>query len=174
MVNEKTQAIAGVSPGAEQILMVKYPSIACRWIGRILGRMCESVPQPKINGIKPSYLLFGPLAAPFALLGYIELKTKGNRYVLTNRSVQIWKALGSRMISQVTLADIEWVDVVQHPGQAFYKAADLNLRDASGKTIMRIESVVRAEVFKQNILEARDARREVESSLTTIQARQTA
>ena len=174
MVNANRQAISGVSPEREQILIAKYPSVACRWIGRIIGVVCESIPKPKINGIKPSYLLFGPLAAVPGLIGYIELKILGNRYVLTNRSVQIWKAIGSRMLSQVKLADIDRVDIEQDAGQEFYNAADLNLLNASGQTIMRLEGIVRAAVFRQNILEARDARIEVESSLMAIHARQTA
>ena len=174
MVTKKTQAITGISPDEEQVLIVRYPSVACRSLGRMLGVLCESIPKPTINGIKPSHLLFGPLAAPLALLGYVELKIMGNRYTLTNRSLQIWQVLGTRMLAQTPLADIDHIEVEQLPGQMFYKAADLNVLNASGKTIMQLEGVVRPDVFKQNILETRDARREVESSLAVIQARQTA
>ena len=170
----KPQAVSGVSAGTEAALMVKYPSIACRGIGRAMGSLCDSIPAPKINGIKPSYLLFGWLAAPFGLVGYFEIKITGNKYVLTNRSVQIWKALGSRLVAQVLLTDIDQIEIRQQPGQAFYKAADLYLLDSSGETSMRLEAVTRPDVFRETILKARDARREVEASLATIEARQSA
>ena len=133
----------------------------------------DSIPI-KINGLKLSHLLFPLPLSPFALLEYFRLKLFGNRYVLTNRSVQKWKSLGSRLVSQVSLSDIDQIDVEQSPGQAFYRAADLILLGAAGKPLMRLQAVPCAEVFRQTIFKARDAHLQVEASLAAIQARQSA
>ncbi len=171
MPSVKPQAISGVSAGIENTIMTKYPSIACRGIGRFLGGLYESIPAPTCNGIKPSHVLFVLPTAVFGVLGYILLKITGERYELTNQSVRKWKSLGSQLISEVPLTDIDQIEVHQSPGQVFFKAADLHLLNAAGQTILRIEGMPRAEVFRQNILEARDARNEVAASLAAINAR---
>ena len=94
--------------------------------------------------------------------------------MLTNRSLGRRAALGSRMISQIPLADIDRIEVEQLPGHVFYKAADLLIFAADGKPLMRLEAVPRADVFRQTILKASDARQQVAASLATIEARQSA
>jgi Bacterial PH domain len=169
----KPQAISGVTAGVETEIMTIYPSVASTGLGRILGSLYESIPL-KINGVKLSNLLFVLPTAPFALALYAMLKIAGRCYRLTNRSVQIWSTLGQRLYVQATLGDIRAVEVEQSPGQVFYKSADLVLRGADGAPILRLEGVQRAEVFRQTILEARDAHAQVEASLATIRARQSA
>ena len=61
----KPQAISGVSAGYESIIETLYPSIAASGIGRAIGRAMDSIPL-RIWGVPLSYLLFGPLLAPFA------------------------------------------------------------------------------------------------------------
>lgn len=152
--------------------MVTYPSIAATGFGRFLGEMVEKVPM-KIGGVKLSYLLAIPFA-PVAVLPFALQRLTGEIYVLTNRSVQKRAAIGDRLISQIPLSQIEDVRLDVQPGQAFYPAADLSFVDKSGKVVFTLPGVRHADVFRQIIVEARDARKQVESSLATIRARQTA
>lgn len=170
MPNRKPQAIFGVSAGVENVLDARYPSICATGLGRLLGRLYELIPL-KINGVKLSHLLFPLPTSPLALLIYLYLKVAGQRYVLTNRSVQKQTALGTRLLSQVALGDIGEIEVCQRRGQEFYRAADIHLLAEDGSLLMRLEAVPRAEVFRQIILEARDARKHVEASLATIAGR---
>ncbi|HUG91661.1 MAG TPA: PH domain-containing protein [Planctomycetaceae bacterium] len=138
------------------------------------GLLATSVLKRTLNGIKPSHLLFPLPASPVAALVYLFQKTGGRRYVLTNRHVAVWTMLlgVQRMLrAQVPLAQIADIEVDQQPGQEFYRAADLVVLDAAGNRLVRLEAVPRADVFRQIILEARDARRHVEHSLARIEAR---
>ena len=173
MSTTATQPISGVSADTENVSMIVYPSMAATWLGRALGNLYESIPL-KINGIKLSHLLFPLPAGPIALSIYFHLKIFGDRYVLTNRSVQIWKSLGSRMVSEVPLTQVEDVAVHQSSGQVFYKASDLSLLAADGKVLMQLDGVPYAEVFRQTLLKARNAHRQVQASLGTIAARESA
>jgi hypothetical protein len=173
MSSVKTQAISGVSANVENTVMTVYPSMACTGIGRVLGQLYDSIPL-KINGIKLSNLLFPLPLSPIALVLYFWLKVTGNRYVLTNRSLQVWQGLGARMRQQVQLADIADIDIHHLAGQAFYKAGDLVLYGTKGDRLLRLGGIIRPDVFRQTILKARDARMQNDSALATIRARQTA
>ncbi len=173
MSTNRPQAILNVSAGADSIVMIKYPSIACTFFGRMLGMLCESIPV-KIYGIKLSYLLFGLLVSPSAALIYFYLKVAGHRYVLTAFGVQKRAAVGNRLVSEVSLSAVNQIAVDQTAGQKFYKASDLVLLNSDGDAILRLEAVPQAEIFRQNLLETRDARTEVQAALETILARESA
>jgi hypothetical protein len=173
MSAQKLQAIAGVSAGMENIIMVQYPSVAATGIGRLIGSIAESIPVP-VFGPKLSHLLFGLPLAPLGALAYLALKVGGERYVLTNRSLERWKMLGSHLLQEVPLPEIAEIEIVGTPSQAFYKAADLHVLNAAGNTIMELHGVKRPDVFRRIILEARDARAQTEASLARIRARQPA
>jgi hypothetical protein len=152
------QAIAGVSP-------TKEASVP----GRLIGRVMDRIPV-KVCGIKFSYLLFGLLLAPLgALLFFARLL--GSRYILTNRSVQIWSSLGSQRTNSVDLAEIETVELDQQAGQAFFRASDIRLKAKNGQTLLRLAGVADAGAFRSNIERAVQARRLVQASLATINAR---
>lgn len=170
MTTTKPQPISGVSADRETVSMILYPSIAETTLGKILGGLYESIPL-KINGVKISHLLFPLPTSPIALSIYFHLKIFGNRYVLTNRSMQIWKSLGSRMLSEVPLTQIEDVTLQQDLGQRFYKASDLLLKGAGDKTLMTLPGIPNAEVFRETLLKARNARKHVEAAMSVIQAR---
>lgn len=165
-------AITGVSAGRETILLTRYPSIASNGLGQLLGRLYESIPLFP-NGIKLSHLLFVLPTAPIGLFLYVWIKIPmwGVRYTLTTSAIQCWSMLGTRLQEQVDLGDVDQVLVEQAPGQVFYKSADLVLRNAKGETLMRIAGIPHAGTFRRNILEARDSKRRVNSSLATISAR---
>ena|GEM_PF-297386 len=163
------QAIAGVSSTAESRIMTEFPSVGATSMGRLIGQLMESIPF-SVLGIKLSYLLFGPLLAPVGLLIFL-LNRLGARYILTNRSVQIWSTMGSQRTSSVDLNEIADVELEHLPGQSFYRAADIRLKSANGQTLMRLPGVADAGAFRNAIQRTVQARRMVQSSLTTINAR---
>lgn len=173
MAIQKPPAISGVSPGREVVIMEVYPSIACTGFGRLIGQALDCLPTP-VMGIKLSNLLFGLPAAPLAAAGYLQLKVTGIKYQLTNRGVRKHAALGDRVLSQVPLASIEQVVIEEQAGQQFYRAADLHLLGKGGEELMVLEGVPYAAVFRQTILEARNAHKQTAASLATIEARQPA
>jgi hypothetical protein len=171
MSTKRPPAICGVSADKETLITVVYPSIACTGLGKGLGRLYESIPA-KLGGVKLSHWLFPLPTAPLAALAYLMLKASGDVYVLTNRSVQRRRSLGNRLVKSIPLTEVEEVEVVQGAGQQFYPAADLVLLNNAGNPLLQLQGVPRAEVFRNLIIEARDARRQVEASLATIRARQ--
>ncbi|MGZ0168932.1 MAG: hypothetical protein ACKVHE_05215 [Planctomycetales bacterium] len=163
-------AIIGVSASGETEIRSKYPSIASTGLGRLLGSIYESIPVP-IWGIKLSNLLFVLPTAPLGVLLYTANKLAGERYVLTNRSVQRWAVIGLKQYQSVTLTDVKEIEYVQLPGQEYYHAGDLLLKNAKGDTMLRVQGVKDADIFRQIIEKARDARIGTEESLAAIEAR---
>lgn len=166
----KPSPISGVSASHEAVIATVYPSIAATGPGKELGKLYEAIPT-KIWGIKISQLLFALPTAPIALLFYFYLKVLGVRYVLTNRGVQTWAALGSRKISEVALTDITSIEIYESAGHVFYEAGDLYLVGKSGEHLAVLAGIPYPRIFRQTILEARDARLQVASSLAQIKAR---
>jgi hypothetical protein len=178
MSNVKSQAISGVSAGAEAEITTAYPSIAATAMGQNIGRLCNFVPL-KTNGVPwprllialPFWLIVVPTALTVTLALYAFTKLFGRRYVLTNRSLEARQMIGLRTFGHASLADIKEIVIQELPGQSYYKAADLIAKGADGKTIIRLAGVQRPAVLRQTILEARDSRMQVEESLKTIQSR---
>jgi hypothetical protein len=163
------QAIAGVSPSVEARIMTEFPSVGADSMGRLMGVLMDSIPV-RICGIKLSYLIFGLPLAPLGAL-FFFLRLLGSRYVLTNRSVQIWSALGSARTASADLTAIEDVEIQELPGQSFFRAADLRLKGSNGQTLLLLPGVADAAAFRSAILRAVQARRLVQSSLAAINAR---
>ncbi|MFN9719513.1 MAG: hypothetical protein ACK58L_12505 [Planctomycetota bacterium] len=163
------QAIAGVSPVQEARIMTEYPSVGATSPGRLIGQLMESIPV-RIFGFKLSHLIFGLPLAPLGLLIFL-LNKLGSRYVLTNRSVQIWSTMGSVRTASLDLMEIASVELDELPGQSFYRSADIRLVASNGKTLMRLSGVADAAAFRNAIQRAIQARRLVQASLTTISAR---
>jgi hypothetical protein len=169
MMTHKPPAISGVS--AEQtLIMAVYPSIAATGLGKLLGQLYGSIPL-RVGGIKLSHLLFPLPTAIIAIQIYAHLKLFGEVYALTNRTLQLRYSLGNRLKREIPLSSIDQVVIRQEPGQEFYPAADIYLLDKAGSTLMTLPGVPRADVFRQTILEAKNARNQVAASLATINAR---
>ncbi|VAX39067.1 hypothetical protein MNBD_PLANCTO02-3352 [hydrothermal vent metagenome] len=167
------QPIAGVTAGKKNLIHFVYPSIAAIAPGRLMGSLCNSIPL-KINGIKLSVLLFGLPLGGLASLLYFAGKAIGEKYVITSQSVEKWKMLlgvQSRLLGEIELGLIDKIELEELPGQEFFHAADVVLFDVAGKEILRFEGVQRADVFAQNITEARDANVQTKLALEAIAAR---
>jgi len=163
-------AIVGVHASTESEIRSKYPSIASTALGRVLGGIYESIPV-RIWGVKLSNLLFVLPTAPIGVLLYVVTKLFGERYVLTNRSIQRWAVVGLKQFQSVKLTDITEIEYAQLPGQEYFHAGDLILRNTKGDKLMTISGIKDAEVFRQIIEKARDARIGAELSLEVIEAR---
>lgn len=164
------QAIAGVSASNEARIMSEFPSVGAGGIGRLIGLLMDSIPI-HILGVKLSYLLFGLLLAPLGALLFLLNKAFGARYILTNRTVQIWSAMGTHRTNSVDLGEIASVELDLLPGQAFFRCSDICLKSASGKTILRLSGVSDPGPFRNAIQSAASSRRLVQSSMATIAAR---
>ncbi len=170
MINQKTQAISGVSAGYENVIEELYPSIGMTGLGQVLNQLYESIPFPT-NDVKLSYFLFVPPTLPLAVLWYFGMKVVGSRYIVTNRAVKRLAALGYRQLDEVPLGQIEQVTVDPDSRLAFFRTGDVRLVNAAGDTLLLLRGVPYPDRFQQVILEARDARRDVEASLAAISQR---
>ncbi|MDA1232307.1 MAG: PH domain-containing protein [Planctomycetota bacterium] len=150
--------------------MTEFPSVAASGIGCLVGQMMDSIPV-RIFGVKLSYLLFGLPLAPLGMLLFLWNRPFGARYILTNRSVQIWSSLGTQRTAVVDLNDIMSVDLDKRPGQAFFRAADIRLKAANSSTILLLAGVCDPGAFRNAIQRTIQSRRLVQSSLATIDAR---
>lgn len=166
----QSQPIAGVSAGLDRIIEIIYPSVAATWPGRIIGKICDSLPV-RVAGVKLSCILFGLPLAPAGAALYLLTKVTGDRYLLTNRGVEIRKSIGGRLIRRVDLSQIAAVTIRVVPGQAFHKAGDIELRDAKGALLATLAGVSRPERFQSAVMEARHARVHNDAALAQIQAR---
>ena len=166
----KPQAVSGVSAGVENDIETSYPSISASAFGSLLGRIMDSFPL-QIGGIRLSHCVFAPIVIPPALMGYFSFKVFGQKYVLTNRSMQIRGNLSNDLQKQVALTDIDNIDVSITPGQEFYHAGNLEILDSRGETLLVLPGVTYPKRLRQIILDARDARMQNDAALKTIEAR---
>jgi hypothetical protein len=164
------QAIAGVSPRTESRVMTVFPSISSTALGATLGWLYGCLPL-RIFGPKLSTLLFALPTAPLGALMFLWTKVKGDRYVLTNQSLQIWNALGTKRLKTVPLAEIQSISTHQSPGQEFFRAADIRLQGANGQTLAVLKGVAEYAPFLNAIEVTLQSHRLVKSSLATIAAR---
>lgn len=154
----------------ERPIMTVYPSIAALGLGRALGVLYESIPL-SVGRVKLSHLLFPLPTAPFAGLLYFWLKAFGARYVLTTHRLRIVKGLSLKEGAEVLLEEIGRVDVHHSLGQTFFKAGTIVIRDHVGTERLQLPGVVRPDMFRQTILDARDAMISTEAARRTIEAR---
>jgi len=164
-----TQAIAGVSSTTEAVIMTEYPSVGSLGPAKMLGKLYESMPSPL--GLPKISYLFALATAPVGILFYFFLKALGRKYVLTNREVQVWSARGRQKQKGVGLLDYDHAELIQDPGQVYYNAADIRFIGRNGQTLLTFPGVKDAEAFLNAIENARQARRQVQESLSRIEAR---
>lgn len=149
MSHERTQAVAGVVPPdvAEAVIMQVWPSISAGALGRLLGRVY-------------SVAFLGRLAAlvtfPLAILVYFLPTYRLKRYTITTRRVLIQKGLRPRPVRDMALEQIDEVQVVQRPGQEYFRAGDVQLLEG-GQVKLELPGVQAPENLRHNILEARNA-----------------
>ena len=167
------QAIPGAETTAERTVIAHWPSIASTGIGRAIGSLLESAPSVRLPGLNFNIALAPALLlAPVGAASYLGLKIIGRRYTITSKRVLIQGSLTKKLLAEVPLENIGEVAVAPYRnGQEFFQAADVVLQSASGDELMRIEAVTQPGVFRQNILESRDALVQVQEALATIEAR---
>jgi hypothetical protein len=163
-------AIAGVSPSHDTTVTSFWPSIAANPLGRLIGSICNLIPL-KINGVTISALLFALPLSPLAALIYLWMKVFGTRYVLTRKSISSWSSMGHQLYKSVPLSEIVEIEINEQGGQAFYRAADLELLAADGAVLLRMSGISHPKTARQIILETRQAEMETAASLETIQKR---
>jgi hypothetical protein len=162
--------IAGLSTQAEAPVATTWPAITCTSLGRLLNQVVESIPV-RLGGIKLSHLLFALPLAPLGALLYLLLKATGEKYQVTNRALHRLGAFSGNKIASIPLAEIDAVDVEDEAAQRFSRAGDLVIRNARGEELFRLRAVMYPHIFRNTILEARDARLRVDESLQTIRNR---
>lgn len=154
MPNERTQAIAGVVPPdvAEAVVMQVWPSISASAPGRLLGNLYQM-----------PFLLRVPIVLvtlPIVLLLYALPRHRLVRYTLTTRRVIVQKGIRPQPRQDLALDELEGVRVAVRPGQAFFRAGDLELIK-DGQVALVLPGIQCPETFRRNILATRDAYKRV-------------
>lgn len=142
------EAVAGVWPAelGEAPITEVWPSISALAPARALARL-YSLPFPVS-------FLFAVLTLP-VVLGLFAV-TLLWRYSLTTQSVRVRKGLGGKESQRVPLAELDDVRIVDQPGHAFYRTANLELV-SGGRVVLTLAGVPSPSAFRSNILQARDA-----------------
>ena len=147
------EAIAGVWPTdlGEAHITQTFPSISATAMGRRLGSL-YSLRFPI------GFLIhLATLPLPILLAITMFVFSGFRRYQLTSKRVRIRRGFRDNEGEPLlTLEDLQDVRLLVRPGQAFYRAADLELI-SRGQVALTLPGVPNAEAFRQNILEARDA-----------------
>jgi hypothetical protein len=146
------EAIAGVWPAelGEAHITQTFPSISASAPGRFLGSL-YGLPHPI------GFLVhIATLPVPIMLAIALFLFGRFRRYQLTSTRVRVRRGFGDKEGPQVALDALDDVRIVVRPGQAFYRAADLELI-SGGQVALTLPGVPTPEAFQQNILEARNA-----------------
>jgi len=167
------QAIPGAETQVERDVVARWPSIASTRTGRAIGALIEAAPEFRLPWLNFNIALIPALfLAPIGAVIYLSTKLRGRRYSVTSKRVLIQESLTRRLFAEVALENVAEVAVAPYQdGQEFYHAADVVLQSASGEELMRMAAVTRPGVFRQNILESRDALVQVQAALATIEAR---
>jgi PH (Pleckstrin Homology) domain-containing protein len=146
------EAVAGVWPielGEAQITQT-FPSISSTAFGRLLGTV-YSLPFP-IGFI--IHIVTVPLPVLTAVSMYVFSRFR--RYQLTSLRVRVRYGIRGTDGPEVKLEDFDDIRVVVRPGQAFYRAGDLEFV-SRGQVALTLAGVPVVEMFRHNILEARAA-----------------
>lgn len=144
------QAIAGVVPADrdEVTVMTVWPSVARYPLGQFLGELYA-------NRLGFYIFTLGNLIAlatiPVGLVLYFVRVGQGVCYRLTNR--RILEMQFNDVRKYVALDGFDAIDVVQHPGQLWFKAGDLVFRQG-GTEVFRLTAVPHPESFRQTCLKS--------------------
>ena len=155
------QAIPGVVPAVvrEATIMTVWPTLAAFGVGRLWGRAYEIQGGITLFGIPFTVgRLIALLSVPFILPPYFLTLLPGSpmcrRYRLTNRRVVVERPYGGGEQQSVSLDRFDTIDVVELPGQRWYRAGELVFRNGEIETF-RLSGVPNPETFRQTCLKAR-------------------
>jgi hypothetical protein len=172
MPTRKPQAIAGVSAGYEALMEDLYPSLARTSWGRWLHGCYESLPFAW-GPLRWSHVLYIPPTLPLLVFLYFWMKVFGPRYVVSNRALKQFRGVTRRLLLETKLEEIDDVVIDEASRLPLYRTATLQIRGTDGQVLQTLPGVPYPARFREVILTAAEARRQVESALATIQRRRT-
>ena len=152
MAQISKEAVAGVWPVelGEGLIIQTFPSISASSFGRLLGSV-YALPFPV------GFLIhLATLPLPILTAVVMYLSSSFRRYQVTSLRAGVRRGIRGQDGPQVKLEELDDVRTVVRPGQAFYRAADLELI-SRGQVALTLAGVPHAETFRHNILEARQA-----------------
>ena len=164
--------IAGVVPQGETQVEYVFPGVACNGLGRLIGSAMGAAAStgPAPFNILP-LLVVGGILWPLALLLYFWVKVFGNKFVVTNRSVQEVPVLGSALVKRVNYSDVANVRVATQDGYEFHRVGDVQLLAANGDVLLSMPAIQYPDRLARLVLELRDAQSQAAAALKQIQSR---
>ncbi|MFV2068316.1 MAG: hypothetical protein ACC645_15205, partial [Pirellulales bacterium] len=113
-----------------------------------VGRLCALISIPLIL---PVYFHMLIPRLPFIVFG--ALNSSCRRYRLTNRRIVVEHAMGGGEQRAVGLDRFDAIELIEQPGQAWYRSADLVFRKGPTETF-RLAGVPSPQAFRQGCLNA--------------------
>ncbi len=144
LMDVRQQAVTGVVPPqtSEAVIRTAWPAVTAAPPVAALGRtLIRSIVLAPLG-----WLLLAPFYFKKILPGLAR------RYTLTNRRVMIQHGLLAKPGSEVALADIDEVRVVNED-KAFYRAGDIEIV-SKGQVALRLRGVPEPQAFRHAILNA--------------------
>ena len=120
------QAIAGLSLSSqhEATAIVVWPSVSAAEIGQKLGKLYEKKEGRGVFTLGNLFVLLSiPLAIPLYLWNFLPVV--GTRYRITNRRVIVERGIQGGSEREVGLDQFDRIEIVQKPGQAWFRSADM-------------------------------------------------
>jgi len=167
------QPIAGVHADGESDLETIYPSVAALPLGRWIGRVMEHPAHIQNTPLRLTCLtLLGLPMTPLSLLAYGLGKLTGRCYVITNRRIYSRPMIGNRRLQEVPVFEIDHMEMTTLPGEPFFHAGELLIRNADGNLLMQMSGIPTPDRVRHLIQTLRDSRRQSQAVLDQIEARQ--
>jgi hypothetical protein len=145
MTDARRQVVTGVVPPqqAEALIREVWPSVAAFPAVAALGsRLMLLIVTAPLGWL---------LLAPFYFVKILPFLAR--RYTLTNRRLMVQRGLKPRPVQEVSLADIDDVQVKADGNTPFFRAANLEII-SQGKVVMTLKGVPGPEAFRHAILHA--------------------
>jgi hypothetical protein len=151
----RDQAVSGVSAPqtSEAIIRDIWPSVAANAAAAKFARSCyRSIFLAPIAWMALAPLYFKKTLAALPGLSFLAV-----RYRLTNRRLMICKGMQPAPTQEVPLDQIKDVVVHTDADSEFFFAGTLEVKDATGKTVMTLPGVREPESVRHHILQAAEA-----------------
>lgn len=170
MTEVATSSVADKALKRQLTAEMIYPSIAAWKAGRAIGLLLNAIPIP-IGRHRLSMYLFALPVAPLAAALYGAQKAFGVRYRLSGDALQELPMIGDSVNEQVSLCDIEEIEISVRAGQPFHRAGDLRVVGQGGATLLVLAGVTRPERVRAAILDVRDSEAKISDVFETLRVR---